>query len=221
MEYAKHLIERIVSAPDNDRVGVLANELLREFQLGYPLDDLHRLLQQTDEHLLATAVWISSELGVGCRPLLPIVVPLLTHPQKRIRFFALDCLLWTLPENGCDLARALRLLNDPEDGIRWKVLDLLFRISREQLKATNLCPQTEIPDPSQRDGLGWLMSSDSLDFDQIEGRLKSPNAAFRKFGVIAAAHARRVYPELLVFASTLDDADVREFAKHISLAAAP
>jgi hypothetical protein len=221
MEYAKHLIERIVSAPDNERVGVLANELLREFQRGYPLDDLQKLLQETDEHLVATAVWITSELGVGCRPLLPKVVSLLTHPQKRIRFFALDCLFWTLPENGCDLARAIRLLNDPEDGIRRKALDLLFRISREQIKAAYLCPQTETLDPSHREGLGWLLSSDSLEFDKIEGLLKSEDTASRKFGVIAAAHARRVYPELLVFASTIDDADVREFAKHVALAGAP
>lgn len=221
MDYAKHLIERIASAPDNERVGVLANELLREFQLGYPLEDLRELLRDTDEHLLATAVWITSELGAECRPLLPNVVPLLAHSLKRIRFFALDCVFWTPPQHGCDLARAVRLLNDPEDGVRWKVLDLLFRISTEQLKGAFLCPQAEILEPSHRDGLGWLLSGDSLDFGNIKGLLKSSDAALRKFGVVAAARERRVYPELVVFASTIDDTDVREFAKHVALAAVP
>ena len=221
MDYAKHLIQRITSAPDNERVGVLANELLREFQRGYPLDDLREMLQVKDEHLLATAVWITSELGVGCRPLLPNVVPLLTHSLKRIRFFALDCLLWTPPQNGSDLARGLSLLNDPEDGITWKVLDLLFRISIKQLKGVLLCSETGLLEPSHRDGVAFLLSGDSMDFEKIESHLKSSVAAFRKFGVIAAARERRVFPELLIFASTIDDADVRGFAKHISLAAAP
>ncbi len=52
-DYAKHLIERIESAPQNDRVGVLSNELLREFQRGYPLVDLEYMLKSDDNDVVA------------------------------------------------------------------------------------------------------------------------------------------------------------------------
>ena len=98
-------------------------------------------MKNDDEQLVAIAVWITSELGMNCRPLLPDVVPLLAHPMQEIRYWALDSLFWTLPPNGCDLARAFNLLSDSEGGIRRKVLDLLFRLSTEQIEAAYLCKQ--------------------------------------------------------------------------------
>jgi len=211
MDYAKHLIERIAVAPENDRVGTLSNELLREFQRGYPLDDLRQLLKSNDEQLVAIAAWITSELGVNCRPLLPDVVPLLTHPMQRIRYWALDSLFWTLPENGCDLARAFKLLGDSEEGIRRKVLDLLFRLSIEQIEAAYLCKEEVLP-LSVHDGLGWLLSADSLVPEKVESVLRGTDPVLREVGVVAAARLRKAHPEPLLYASTMDDAAAREFA---------
>jgi hypothetical protein len=215
MDYAKHLIERIESAPENDRVGVLSNELLREFHRGYPLDDLRRLLHSCDHNLVATAIWITSELGVKCRPLLDDVVPLLAHPVRGIRFWALDCIFWTLPQNGCDLARAFGLLNDPDAGVRRAVLDLLARVSVEQIEAAYRCPEDGALNPSQRNGLSWLTSDGSQVPEKIEANLKGSDPVLRKFGVVAAARLRKVRPEPLICASTVDDADVREFAARL------
>lgn len=215
MDYAKHLIERIAAAPEHDRVGTLANELLREFQEGYPLDDLRQLLKSNNEQLVAIAVWITSELGVNCRPLLPDVVPLLAHPMQRVRYWALDCLFWTSPENGCDLARAFNLLSDSESGIRRKVLDLLFRLSAEQLEAAYVCGRHVILQPSIRDGLAWVLSADSMVPDKVEFAFRNPDPIHSKFGVVAAARLSESHPELLLRASTVNDADAREFAVRI------
>jgi hypothetical protein len=215
MDYAKHLIERIAVAPEHDRVGTLSNELLREFHRGYPLDDLRQLLKSNDEQLVAIAAWITSELGANCRPLLPDVVPLLTHPMQRIRYWALDSLFWTLPQNGCDLAHAVRLLRDSEEGIRRKVLDLLFRLSNEQIEAAYQCKQEGVLESSLRDGLGWLLSADSLVPTKVESVLRGRDSTLRKFGAVAAARLRKTHAEPLLYASTMDDADAREFAARV------
>ena len=216
MDYAKHLIERIASLdPQDDRVGVLANELLREFQRGYALDDLRKLLRSEDEHLVAIAVWITSELGVKCRPLIGDVLPMLAHPRKGIRFDALNCVFWILPQNGCDLTKAIYLIGDSEDGIRRKVLDILSRLSREQIEAAYRCTHAEWTDSSQRDGLGWLLSSDALDPKQVISALQNPQPVIRKYGAVAAARLRDTQKEPLTYASKVNDDDVSTFANRL------
>ena len=215
MDYAKHLIERITSAPTHDRVGVLANELLREFHLGYPLADLETLLKNNDQDVVATAAWITSELGERCRPLLVDVLPLLAHPMPRIRFLALDCLFWALPKDGCYIARAIGLLDDPETSIRRKVLNVLFHFSRQQLEAAYHCVGEHGLNASMSGGLSWLLSGDALDPVEVNRALASPDPLFRRFGAAAAARIHKVHKEPLISASQGDDLDISLFAKRI------
>lgn len=208
MDYAKHLIERITAGPQNPRVGVLANELLREFQRGYPLDDLRMLLRSSDENVVETAVWIVSELGEKSRPLLGDVIHFLRHPSQKIRFSTLACLFWTLPQNGCDLAEAFELLDDPEPGIRWKVLDILSRVSLEQIEAVRDCLERRRSDSSHLVGLRALLSAEPA---QIIAALSSQDASVRKYAFAAAVRVRKDRPEPLAYASTLDDDDIKGF----------
>lgn len=204
-----------MAAPRHDRVGVLSNELLREFQRGYPLDDLEALLKSNDEDVVATAVWITSELGERCRPLLANVLPLLRHRMQRIRFWTLDCLFWALPHNGCYLAQAIKLLDDQKEGIRRKVLGLLLRLSREQLEAAHHCVGPEGLKPPESTGLNWLLSDDALDPSKIERTLGSPDPIFRKFGAAAAARSSKQNKEPLIRASTVSDSDISIFASRL------
>jgi HEAT repeat protein len=215
MEYAKHLIERIASAPEHERVGVLSTELLREFHRGYPLDDLRQLLSSKDENLVAVAVWIVSELGEKSRPLLGDLVHLLVHPVKGIRFWAVDGLFWTLPHNGCDLAEAFKLLDDPESGVRWKVLDVLSRLSREQIGAAYGCLEARGSDSSHLLGLRWLLSDQALAPASIVTALRNADPIVRKYALVAAVRLRKEHPEALIYASTVDDADVRKIASDL------
>jgi hypothetical protein len=214
-DYAKHLIERIQSAPQNDRVGVLSNELLREFQRGYPLVDLEYMLKSDDNDVVAVAIWITSELGEKCRPLLRSVIPLLDHPFQRVRFWALDCLLWASPEKGCDFAHGIALLNDPEDGIRRKVLDLLFRMSDEQLRAALSCSEGNRLSPGASDGLRWLLSDDGRLSDRIMDGLRSSDSDLRKFAAVGAARLSKQDKEPLHLASKLDDVDIAKFSSRL------
>ena len=213
MDYAKHLIERILSAPDNERVAVLSNELLREFQRGYPLDDLEALLTSKDSEVVSVAVWITSELGERGRPLLPYVIPLLSSPKQGTRFWALDCLFWAQPDSPCYLAQAIQLLDDPEVGIRRKVLWLLHHFSGEQLRAASQCSQQL--SGHLHAGLEWLLSSNASIPSEVKRAINSNDPVSRRFGVAAAARLERGDVEPLQLAAQLKDEDVSEFANRL------
>jgi len=113
----------------------------------------------------------------------------------------------------------VQLLDDPEAGIRWKVLDLLSRLSRQQIEAAHLCSQRSELNPVHQDGLRWLLSSDSEIPSNIKMALQSTDNLFRKYGVVAAARLRERDREPLHFASTIDDSDVQNFATGFSIPA--
>ncbi|MBV9156362.1 MAG: hypothetical protein JO097_08865 [Acidobacteriaceae bacterium] len=210
MEYAEHLIQRILDAPDHSRVAVLANELLREFQRGYSVERLRPLLASYDGGIVATAAWIASELAETARPLLSEVVPLLKHPAKRVRFHALDCLFWASIEQGSELAAAFRLLGDADSGVRWKAMHLLASLSAEKLRAgLRFLAQSE-GDAELARGLSWLISSEAERPEMILAALGSDDAIMRRFAALAAARNRT---ELLGDVSTSGDDEVSEFAR--------
>lgn len=215
MDYATHLIDRITSAPQNDRVGVLSNELLREFLRGHDLEDLRGLLEDTNDDVVAIAIWIASELGEKSRNLASAILPLLNHQMQRVRFWALDCMVWATADEGCDLARGLALLDDPEEGIRRKVLDLLSRLSKEQLSSALRCADHSPMTRGQIHGLRWLISDAALLPYEIEVALRSLDGDLRKYGAVAAARLGKVENGPLVLAARLDEADISKFANRL------
>lgn len=78
----------------------------------------------------------ASELGVKGKPLLDAVVPLLKHPERKVRFSVIDCVLvWAEADDESELASVLELMLDAEPSIRWKVMDFLSLAEIEQLRA--------------------------------------------------------------------------------------
>jgi hypothetical protein len=209
------LLESILAEPDPNsrRVGVLANKLLAEYHRGYPINNLRLLLRSRDERLVNTGVWIASELGEKGKALLDDVSPLLAHPHKRTRFFAIDCiLLWAGPSNKSDLASVIALMDDPEPAVRWKAMDFLSRASGQQLQAALSHLKVKYPGPSLIRGLQWLLSSDAVNPKAVAAALQSQDPYSRKYGVVAASRMSERNTEPLFYASTLDDPDVKDFA---------
>jgi hypothetical protein len=215
MDSPKQLIDQIQSNPLSGQIGSISNELLRAFHRGYPLDELGRMLESADNDVIAIAIWITSELGKGCKPLLPKVVPLLDNPLRRVRFWALDCLLWLSPEKGCDIARGLAMIGDPEPGIRRKVLDLLSRLSTGQLEAALKCSDENASASDKANGLRWLLSEDAFLGDRIMHALKTSNGNVRKYAAVAAARFIEHDREPLRFAATVDDPDIVKFSSRL------
>src|SRR5208337_3244251 len=111
------LLERIMAHPDPNsrRVGALQNRLLREYQRGYPLENLLPLLHSNDERSVDTGMFIAPELGMKGKPLLNDVFPHLKDPDKWVKHETLDCILmWAEPSNKLELGSGVGVLDDAE-----------------------------------------------------------------------------------------------------------
>lgn len=203
-------IQRASSAADCDEQKI---KLLGEFQQGRSLGDLTPLLLSANENAVEVAVWIASELGAIGKPLLPDVVPLLGHPQRAVRFFALDCILeWTSSANGAAIVRAVLLAEDRDAAVRWKALRFLSSASGEQLVAAQAQLMSTGIHARHASALSWLLGDDAQNPEKVLTQLRDPDSLFRKYGVVAAARMSRSNRQPLADASTSSDADVQQFA---------
>jgi hypothetical protein len=174
-----HLIDRLgAGGGDYD-----ATDLLKEFFAGYPIENLRRLLNSSDERLAKVGAWLASELGVRAAPVLGDVVALLQHDSRYVRFFALDAILGAAtPHDGAVIARAIDRLTDSESAVRWKVVGLLSRASVEQLSAS-----VQFLAPPMSALVSWLLrSSAATDTHQIGAALKD-GRSLKRFVAVAAA----------------------------------
>src|SRR5882672_3886156 len=120
------LVERIRQGG----TGEDARELIAEFAAGYPIANLRRLFQSELDDAVKTGVWIASELGERIAPLLGDLSALLRHPLRYVRGFALDAILVAAsPHNGDVIAEAVCLIDDEDEGVRWKAMQFLSRAS--------------------------------------------------------------------------------------------
>jgi len=210
---ADKLMDRIITSPESPDAGRLTNDLLTQFHRGFPLENIRRLLSSPNQDLVGIAVWIASELGPKGKPILGDIAPLLAHPSKRIRFFAVDCVLtWAGPPNAVELGSTIKLLNDPEQAVRWKVMQFLSRATKDQLQSG--LSYLEIMEPQSRTvaGLRWLLSSSSTNPDVVMAALQAQDDLMRKYGAVAAVRISTTKSEPLRYAASLADPDVKDFA---------
>lgn len=213
MDRAEEIINQINDDPNHPDVGVLANDLLKEFSRGYPLEHLRPLLLNLNPDVAEIGMWVTSELGQGAKPLLSEVVALLKHPAKSVRYLAIDSVLSCTTElDKSEVAAVLPLLDDPEAAVRWKAMGFLSRASLEQLHGALDYFSTSEPDSVYINGLKWLLSEDAGNPEEIISILQKPDAILRKYGVVAAVRASRSNSQPLLYASSVDDPDVKRFA---------
>jgi HEAT repeat protein len=207
------LVARIAAARSYTASSGPANDLLRILQAGHPVEAIIPLLQDENDEVVKTGSWIASELGRRGAPLLPHVVPLLRHPDKTVRFFALDCVpLWATPSRSSELAALLPLLSDEESAVRWKAMMVLASVSPEQLSAALDHLVRRDGHRDQRSNLHWLVSEDGQDAAQIAARLDDDDPLARRYTAVAAARLANVDAGPLRTAIAHPDPEVADFA---------
>jgi len=209
------LLERIMAHPDPDslRVGALQNRLLREYQRGYPLENLLPLLHSNDERSVYTGMFVASELGMKGKPLLNDVFPHLKDPDKWIKGMTLDCILtWAEPSNKVELGSGVGVLDDAEPTNRWSAMNYLALLPREKLEGALSYWEATNPASAHSHGLRWLLSSDSSNPERVMAALQEEDRVMRMYGVVAAARMSKHNRDPLLYASKIDDPDVKHFA---------
>jgi len=193
--------------------GDLENELLKEFQHGYPINKLRLLLRAQDEEVVEAAVWIASELGADATPIFADIADLLRHPSLKVRFFALDCLTANAqPEDVRAVNLGLDLIDDPEPSVRWKALMFLSRAPEMVLRAAFNVLVVEAAGVKQR-GLDLLLhASASCDSAAIIAGLSDSNAVMRRYAAATAARVAHSDRGPLLQAMESPDPTVKQFA---------
>jgi len=207
MQRGDRLVERL-SAGGDDK---LENELLNAVFAGYPMDRLRRLLQSPNDSTVESGVWIANELAPNAGPLMDDIARLLSHPDRSVRYYATQTVLTGgTTDHGTATAKAVALITDPDENVRYAVLQLLGYASREQLAAS----LPSLPGGRTRDLTSWLikLGTGTDDVATVIARLDGADDLERLF---AAAGAARLAPSditVLEHAAESDDEEVRDFA---------
>ncbi len=213
MDRANTLIEHLLSHPDSCESDGIAYELLKEYFRGSPIETLRVLLSSLDDRLVGEATWIASELPELGKPLLKDVGGLLGHRSKKVRFWAVLCiLLWAGPSNDAELASAVHLVDDTEKAVRWQTMGLLSMASREQLHSTLAHIKAANADSPYLRELEWLLGIEGRNPEQVVARLQDPDPRRRRFAAAAAFRIAESDPEALRRAADADDPEIAQFA---------
>lgn len=211
MKKGDKIVQEIISNPEDER---LPNDLLREFQKGYPVENLSLLMQCKDEQVCKSAVWIASELGDKCCLLFEDIIRFLSHRMKYIRFFAIDCILsCSASDDGEGIAKVISLLEDIESSVRWKALQFLSRATIAQLEKGLAYYESKQRDSLHTSGIQLLMDANNKKHENVMVFLNSEIPLLRKYGAAAAARIFDYNPELLRIASNSNDSDIKEFSE--------
>jgi hypothetical protein len=193
--------------------GRAANDLLRKIALGYPAQNLSRLIHSDRATAVASGAFVVSELGMHAAQVIDEVDFLLSHPLRDARFDALDAAITAVsPEHGAILAKAVMLVDDPDQAVRWKALRFLANSTADQLTAA--APYLE--DRHVAGLVTWLASpgSEPASLPDIRSRLQDPDKATRMFAAAAAARVAAASRQGLEDAAASADPEVRSFAEH-------
>ncbi|MFT4049168.1 MAG: hypothetical protein QM648_04935 [Solirubrobacterales bacterium] len=180
--------------------------LLTAFQRGLEIGHLEKLLRSENRVARRGGIWIASELGASACDELSEIGGLLLNSDAYVRFYALDVVLCCASTKDSEiLGRAVGLIEDLDEGVRWKALRLLALGTREQLAAAaESCSSAPITD-----GVSWILRDPEL--DEILSQLEQAPLK-RRFAVAAAARTERGRAVALRRAAESSDTEVRSFA---------
>ncbi|MEV6632585.1 HEAT repeat domain-containing protein [Actinoplanes sp. NPDC051470] len=122
MTMAVELVERILHGDDDGRA---ANHLVTELRGGVSVQVLRPLLFSQDDAVVAIGTWVASELGDLAAPLGAELEDLLRHPNREVRFFAVEAVARFSP------AAIPVLVDDPDPAVRWKAMTALAAMPQE------------------------------------------------------------------------------------------
>jgi hypothetical protein len=207
--HGDELLARVLSG-DGWESGI-ANDLLKEFFRGYPIEKLITLLESDNERAVQSGAWIASELTRNAKPILRYLLPLFDHPNVRVRYYCAEAVLTAATDkDGEVVGGAVSLITDRELPVRRMAFELMTRADPQPLAAG----VSYVKDPEIASLLEWVLGveSGSQDRDEIAPRLSESSGPEQVFAVIAAARVYAFDPGYLQLATSLPESDAQLFA---------
>jgi HEAT repeat protein len=204
------LVEQLLRA-DADRDSPLGDVIAT-----LPVERLRMLLRCDIELPVEVGTWIAAELGPAANAVLPEIAALLDSPSGVMRLYAVEAVEASATANdGPAVAKAIRLVDDPDSAVRSAVLGFLAKGSPDVLVAA-------FPDGTSLGSLTrWLArfaAAASGDHDVLErvedvlNRLASVDPRIRRFAAAAAVRLATYTWVPLERAATSTDPSVSAFA---------
>jgi hypothetical protein len=210
------LVSQLFSDPERFAKKGMANDLLKQFFEGYPLDHLRSLLRHANHKVVEEGIWIASELPSCAAALLDDALVLARHPDRQVRFFALDVvMLGTVGGRTEGFIRVVEGLDDRDPVISDHALFLLSRAAESQLATAMKYLERVEPDSRHLAGLGMLAAAQSTDPALVEDAIQSSDSLRRRYGLAAAERAYGRHPSLLDLAAHSQDDSIRSLAEHM------
>ena len=208
---ADELLKKVVLDPED---GALANDLLDLFHGGFPIINLRPLLSSANDGVARTGTWLASELGERCRPVLEDICGLLRHSDRRVRYFAIDCLMSAPPTNIEPVVEVIGLLRDRDAAVRLKAMEFVAGAPAESLQALIPHLSDENFELGHVAGTRLLLDRHPTP-EEIQAFIESEDPVRRKYGAAAAARFIEVDETPINVACNSTDEDVRQFAEDL------
>ncbi|MBE9140286.1 hypothetical protein IQ254_24325 [Nodosilinea sp. LEGE 07088] len=204
---------------ESDINGDLLNDLLEDFQKGFPVVNLLPLIKSQDRRVSRAGSWILSELGTKACEVFHETKSLIHSFDPKVRFYYIDCILVCAgEEDGDSIKDLLSLLEDEVAFVRWRSMDALCRLSESQLLA----------------GISWMNSKDGgstisysdvqilqdslqerISFSHFKELVKSENLIQKKLAIIAAIR-KKLEPKMVCeLAEFSKDEEIIDFCKDL------
>lgn len=189
-------------------------ELLQKYFYGLPVDTLRPLLMHEDANVRKAAIFIASELGEKAKNLIEEVGLLINDPDPKIQWDALESVM--VCSTGDYLNKFYLIiiqLESHNDSIRRLAMRLVSNADLSQLKmAYELSAASGHSNMLHNHGLSVLLRGNSINQSEIALMLSSQESLIRIYGAIAADRLFDDFPDVLEFAATSSDPDIRRFS---------
>src|SRR5580704_17086703 len=210
------LVSQLFSDPERFAKRGMANDLLKQFFEGYPLDHLRSLLRHANHKVVEEGIWIASELPSCAAALLDDAMVLSRHPDRRVRFFALDVVMLGSAGGRTEgFIQVVEGLDDPDPAINDHAFFLLSRATESQVAAAVTYLEQAEPDSRHLAGLSMLVEAQSTEPPLVADALQSSDSLRRRYGLAAAERAYGQDPSLLDLAARSQDDSIKSLAEHM------
>jgi hypothetical protein len=189
-------------------------DLLQEYFEGFPLNTLRALLSNEDHMVKRAAIWVVAELGEDANELINDVIPLLNYKERYIKYYAIESIMvFTNSVNFAKFEHIIYKLHDDDPAIRQLAMRLVSNANESQLEATLQSITADKPyTNTHKFGLNTLLNADLIDEEAFRRMIDDSNVLTKKYGAIASKRLLKKNPNLIKYASSSDDPDVKEFS---------